>query len=101
MRVLGIRKYHRTVGSLVQEQFEKEAVANTHNSLAALYTEVPLRQPTKIRCQSIAVKREATLGRATLKGEGANILSGWLLPCVCYTLGIGGPPRARIPFGFR
>ncbi|PYU29077.1 MAG: hypothetical protein DMG32_00950 [Acidobacteria bacterium] len=61
MRVLGIRKYHRTVGSLVQEQFEKEAIANTQNSLAALYTEVPLRQPTKIRCQSIAVKREATL----------------------------------------
>src|SRR6266852_8365280 len=36
-------------------------------------------------------------GRATLKGEGANILFGWLFPCVYYTLGIGGPPYAPIP----
>ena len=37
-------------------------------------------------------------GRATLKGEGAKILFGWLFPCVCYTLGIGGPLYAPIPF---
>src|SRR2546426_9982844 len=36
-------------------------------------------------------------GRATLKGEGANIVFGWLFPCVYYTLGIGGPPYAPIP----
>jgi len=38
------------------------------------------------------------VGRATLKGEGANILFGWLFPCVYYTLGIGGPPYAPIAF---
>jgi transposase, IS5 family len=37
-------------------------------------------------------------GGRLLKGEGANILFGWLFPCVYYTLGIGGPPYAPIPF---
>jgi hypothetical protein len=37
------------VGYLLQEQVrEKEAIASTQNSLAALYTEVAVRQITKI-----------------------------------------------------
>jgi hypothetical protein len=44
------------------------------------------------------VYQSVEAGRATLKGEGANILFGWLFPCVLYTLGIGGPPYAAIPF---
>src|SRR5213079_2652897 len=37
----------------------------------------------------LAAVAERAVGRATLKGEGANILFGWLFPCVYYTLGIG------------
>jgi hypothetical protein len=47
------------------------------------------------------VKYLGAAGRATLKGQRANMLFGWLLPCVYSTLGIGAPPHDSVPSGFR
>src|SRR6267378_3754737 len=43
-----------------------------------------------VRSNGNGDQRTGCTGRATLKGEGAKILFGWLFPCVYYTLGIGG-----------
>jgi len=58
--VSGIRKDHRTVDYLVQEQFEKEAIANTQNSHTPCIQKSLYADQQKYDVGLVAVKRGPT-----------------------------------------